>query len=71
MLSCSARYSCCFHFVQNHLEELWCLFDIACQSQLLKSKREFSVKFGQAIVTAQDRHATDSEREVCRFLFNC
>ena len=49
--------------VQNHLEELWCLFNIACHGELLGDKREFSYKCGSAILKAQDRHATDAERE--------
>ena len=50
--------------LQNHMEELWSLFNIACHGNLLGERKDFARRFGSTILQAQDRHATEAQQQV-------
>ena len=50
--------------IQNSLDEMWALFDFACQGRLLGTKETFKIEFASRIVHATDRGATIEQRNL-------
>ncbi|XP_063165080.1 DNA excision repair protein ERCC-6-like [Candoia aspera] len=48
--------------VQNNLQELWCLFDFACQGTLLGTARTFKMEYENPITKAREKDATLGEK---------
>ncbi|KAL2653795.1 hypothetical protein R1flu_021923 [Riccia fluitans] len=49
--------------IQNHLKEMWALFDFCCPS-LLGDRKEFKDKYENKIMNANDKLATDRAKRV-------
>ncbi|XP_013009197.1 DNA excision repair protein ERCC-6-like [Cavia porcellus] len=48
--------------IQNNLQELWSLFDFACQGSLLGTLKTFKMEYENPIVRAREKDATPGER---------
>ncbi|XP_062990572.1 DNA excision repair protein ERCC-6-like [Elgaria multicarinata webbii] len=48
--------------VQNNLQELWALFDFACQGALLGTAKTFRVEYENPITKAREKDATPGEK---------
>ncbi|XP_023562875.1 DNA excision repair protein ERCC-6-like [Octodon degus] len=48
--------------IQNNLQELWSLFDFACQGSLLGTLRTFKMEYENPIVRAREKDATPEEK---------
>ncbi|XP_055986112.1 DNA excision repair protein ERCC-6-like [Sorex fumeus] len=48
--------------VQNNLQELWSLFDFACQGSLLGTSRTFKMEYENPITRARQKDATPGEK---------
>lgn len=49
--------------LQNHMEELWSLFDYATQGQLLGRRQVFNAEFANVILASRERGASQRVRE--------
>ncbi|XP_054852708.1 DNA excision repair protein ERCC-6-like [Eublepharis macularius] len=48
--------------VQNNLQELWALFDFACQGSLLGTMKTFKMEYENPITKAREKDATPGEK---------
>nr|XP_057928106.1 DNA excision repair protein ERCC-6-like [Doryrhamphus excisus] len=48
--------------VQNHLREMWALFNFACQGTLLGTAKTFKMQYENPITRAREKDATPGER---------
>ncbi|KAJ6656369.1 hypothetical protein lerEdw1_003872 [Lerista edwardsae] len=48
--------------VQNNLQELWSLFDFACQGELLGTAKTFRMEYEHPITRAREKNATPGEK---------
>ncbi|XP_007667463.2 DNA excision repair protein ERCC-6-like isoform X2 [Ornithorhynchus anatinus] len=48
--------------VQNNLQELWSLFDVACQGSLLGTSTTFKMEYENPITRAREKDATPGEK---------
>ncbi|XP_055455470.1 DNA excision repair protein ERCC-6-like [Psammomys obesus] len=48
--------------VQNNLQELWSLFDFACQGSLLGTLKTFKMEYENPIIRAREKDATPGEK---------
>ncbi|KAM4819413.1 DNA excision repair protein ERCC-6-like [Thomomys bottae] len=48
--------------IQNNLQELWSLFDFACQGSLLGTLKTFRMEYENPIVRAREKDATPGEK---------
>ncbi|XP_006896070.1 PREDICTED: DNA excision repair protein ERCC-6-like [Elephantulus edwardii] len=48
--------------IQNNLQELWSLFDFACQGSLLGTLRTFKMEYENPITKAREKDATTEEK---------
>ncbi|XP_042550853.1 DNA excision repair protein ERCC-6-like [Dipodomys spectabilis] len=48
--------------IQNNLQELWSLFDFACQGSLLGTLKTFKIEYENPIVRAREKDATPGEK---------
>uniref|UniRef100_A0A4W3HET4 ERCC excision repair 6 like, spindle assembly checkpoint helicase n=1 Tax=Callorhinchus milii TaxID=7868 RepID=A0A4W3HET4_CALMI len=48
--------------VQNNLQEMWALFDFACQGSLLGSSKTFKMEYGNPITRAREKDSTPGEK---------
>ncbi|XP_033616464.1 DNA excision repair protein ERCC-6-like [Fukomys damarensis] len=48
--------------IQNNLQELWSLFDFACQGSLLGTLKTFKMEYENPIVRAREKDATPGEK---------
>ncbi|XDA90475.1 hypothetical protein R6Z07F_020073 [Ovis aries] len=48
--------------IQNNLQELWSLFDFACQGSLLGTLRTFKMEYENPITRAREKDATPQEK---------
>ncbi|NP_666347.2 DNA excision repair protein ERCC-6-like [Mus musculus] len=48
--------------VQNNLQELWSLFDFACQGSLLGTLKTFKMEYEHPIIRAREKDATPGEK---------
>lgn len=48
--------------IQNNLQELWSLFDFACQGSLLGTLKTFKMEYENPIVRAREKDATPEEK---------
>jgi superfamily II DNA or RNA helicase len=48
--------------IQNNLQELWSLFDFACQGSLLGTLRTFKIEYENPIIRAREKDATPGEK---------
>ncbi|XP_048192448.1 DNA excision repair protein ERCC-6-like [Perognathus longimembris pacificus] len=48
--------------IQNNLQELWSLFDFACQGSLLGTLKTFKMEYEHPIVRAREKDATPGEK---------
>ncbi|KAI5260483.1 DNA excision repair protein ERCC-6-like [Manis pentadactyla] len=48
--------------IQNNLQELWSLFDFACQGSLLGTSRTFKMEYETPITRAREKDATSGEK---------
>ncbi|XP_010604159.1 DNA excision repair protein ERCC-6-like [Fukomys damarensis] len=48
--------------IQNNLQELWSLFDFACQGSLLGTLKTFKVEYEIPIIRAREKDATPGEK---------
>ncbi|CAI9600056.1 unnamed protein product, partial [Staurois parvus] len=48
--------------IQNHLREMWALYDFACQGTLLGTAKTFKMEYENPITRARERDATAGEK---------
>ncbi|KAL6081817.1 hypothetical protein STEG23_032645, partial [Scotinomys teguina] len=48
--------------IQNNLQELWSLFDFACQGSLLGTLKTFKMEYENPIIRAREKDATPGEK---------
>lgn len=48
--------------IQNNLQELWSLFDFACQGSLLGTLKTFKMEYENPITRAREKDATPGEK---------
>ncbi|CAO2623468.1 DNA excision repair protein ERCC-6-like [Lemmus lemmus] len=48
--------------IQNNLQELWSLFDFACQGSLLGTLKTFKMEYENPIIRAREKDATPEEK---------
>ncbi|XP_077743488.1 DNA excision repair protein ERCC-6-like isoform X1 [Canis aureus] len=48
--------------IQNNLQELWSLFDFACQGSLLGTLKTFKIEYENPIMRAREKDATPGEK---------
>ncbi|XP_049729255.1 DNA excision repair protein ERCC-6-like [Elephas maximus indicus] len=48
--------------IQNNLQELWSLFDFACQGSLLGTLKTFKMQYENPIIKAREKDATPGEK---------